>query len=323
MVKKTRDTSRDYAELIPIPADIKKKYKHLNYDSCLHLRLYGEPYSDSRPRLNTNTMGVALINMNKMKKTFGEFYKRSELLQNLTIISPFHMSGKFFMNPTRKDLKEIKKNSKLNNLYKSGKIADLAIKDVDNMLKIHNDILFEPEFRITLEDAWNVGFIDSEKYISEEEYADIFVYYSSKPNSYYLWKIKQSHKYFRYLFSEKNMLVNKRTSKEQLAYIRKLTQSTLKEEKKEKEIKKILKRILATLEEYSADSIKAIADMQDYRYTKRDAQMKVMKYSVKGHRIGETIVDGIGVLLKNLETEELDGGIAEWRNLITLKQSEQ
>ena len=162
-----RDTSRDYAEFVPIPEDIKKKFKHMRYDTCLHIVIYGEPFSDSRPRVNQKTMGVALINMNKFKVVFKDLYNRSELLQNLTIVSPFHMKGKFYKSPTKADLKFIKSKKVLSKLYESEKLADISIKDTDNMLKIHNDILFEPEFRITLDDAWNGGFDDSEKFLSE------------------------------------------------------------------------------------------------------------------------------------------------------------
>ena len=141
-MKKMRDISENFAELIPIPKDIQKLYKDFGYDSCLHIRIYGDPFSDSRPRLNKATMGVGLKNMNEMKKVFKPLYDESELLQNLTIVSPFHIHGIFYRKPTKADIKFIKKsNKKVKSLYAQHKLGDLSIKDVDNMLKIHNDCL--------------------------------------------------------------------------------------------------------------------------------------------------------------------------------------
>ena len=48
-MKKMRDISRNFAEVIPIPKDIQKMYKDFDYDKCLHIRIYGDPFSDSRP----------------------------------------------------------------------------------------------------------------------------------------------------------------------------------------------------------------------------------------------------------------------------------
>lgn len=292
-MSKMRDLSRNYAEMIPIPNDIKKKYKHLNYDSCLHIRIYGEPFSDSRPRLNMNTGGVGLKNMSKMKKVFTPLYESSELLQNLTIISPFHIKGVFYRKPTTSDIKVIKKSNKsIKKLYENKLLADLSVKDVDNMLKIHNDILFSSEYRITLDDAWNVGFLDPEKYLSEEDYADIYVYYSTKPNAFYMYKIQNNHSYFSWLLSEKHMRMFKRDIKAQKKHLTTTIRDEINPLKNEADIRKILKRAFEVLEEYPAVLIKDIADMQEFKYTKSDAQFKVMSMIVKGNKIAEKILKG-------------------------------
>lgn len=289
---KLRDISRNFAKNIPIPADIKKEFKHLNYDSCLHIRIYGEPFSDSRPRINMQTMGVGLKNMNEMKKVFTPLYESSELLQNLTILSPFHIKAVFYRKPTKSDIKFINKSNKaIKALFKSNKLGDMGIKDVDNMLKIHNDILFSNEYRITLDDAWNIGFVKPEKYLSEEDFTDVFVYYSSKPNAYYMYKIQCSQKYYKWLLSEKNMKMNKRSVKDQLKHLRITIKDELNGLKSNKDVRDVLKRSFEVLEEYPATLIKALANMEESKYTKMDAQFKVMTIVTKGNKIAESILN--------------------------------
>lgn len=309
-----RDTSRDYAEMVPIPDDIKKRYKHMKYDKCLHIVIYGEPFSDSRPRVNQKTMGVALINMNKFKVVFKDLYNRSELLQNLTIVSPFHIKGKFYKTPTKADLKYIKSRKGLLKLYESEKLADISIKDTDNMIKIHNDILFEPEFRITLDDAWNGGFHESEKYLSDNERAEIWIYYSSEPNSFYMHKIQRNHKYIRYLISEKNMRQFNRNAKQQFRQIKSVLKDELSLVKSYEDKRKVIKRILSVVEEYPAELVKEIADMRDYRYTKIDAQRKIIQMACVGDKVAEEIVASLSVDLDNELNDDYGGN--QWDNLI-------
>lgn len=310
--KSTRDTSRDYAEFVPIPDDIKRKFKHMKYDTCLHIVIYGEPFSDSRPRVNQKTMGVALINMNKFKVVFKDLYNRSELLQGLTIISPFHIKGKFYKSPTKADLKYIKSKKVLAKLYESEKLADISIKDTDNMLKIHNDILFEPEFRITLDDAWNGGFEDSEKFLSDNERAELWIYYSSDPNNFYKWKIERNHNYTRYLISEKNMRQNNRTPQQQFKHIRSVLKTELSSVKSVADKRKIIKRVLSVIEEYPAILVKSIASMEDYRFNKEDAQRKIIQTACAGDKVAEEIVATLSIEIADTE----DYGGNQWNNLI-------
>ena len=295
-MKKLRDISRNFAEIVPIPKDIQKQYKDFGYDKCLHIRIYGDPFTDSRPRLNKATMGVGLKNMNEMKKVFKPLYDSSEVLQNLTILSPFHIHGVFYRKPTKADIKFIKKsNKKVKSLYAQHKLGDLSIKDVDNMLKIHNDILFSEEFRITLDDAWNVGFHKAEKYLSENDFADIFVYYASKPNAYYLWKMMQNHSYFCWLISEKHMRMNSRTPEQQMKHLRKAIREEMESIKSEADMRTLIRRSFKVLEEYPATLIKQVADMTDAKYTKSDAQYKVMLLICKGNKIAEKIIERGGM----------------------------
>ncbi len=60
--------------------------------------------------------------------------------------------------------------------------------------------------------------------------------------------------------------------------------------KNEADVRKILRRSFEVLEEYPAELIKGIADMQEFKYTKSDAQFKVMSMVAKGNKMAERIL---------------------------------
>lgn len=292
-----RDTSRDYAEVIPAPRDITRRYTDQVYDKCLKIVLYGEPFSDSRPRINKQTSGVGNPNLSKMKKVFNQLYRRSVLLQNLTIVSPFKIELRAYMSPTINDRKYIKNASnRIKKAFESERLGNLAINDIDNMLKIHNDLLFSYEYRILLDDAWNTGVIESHKYLSNNPRAEFYVYYCSKPNNYSMWKIEGSDKYFRWIISEKHMKQHNRNIKEQFNHLKKVMQRELNLLKNENDVRKILKRFSSVLEEYPADLLKELAGYTATSrvFTKYAATLKLMFMLVKGFSIAETILKNGG-----------------------------
>lgn len=289
---KDRDLSKDYAEILPLSNELKRKYRELNYDTCLHIVLYGTPFSDSRPKPNMRTGGIALKNQEKMKKVFKVLYDRSELLQNLTILSPYHMDASFYLKPTKDDVRYIKKaNSKTRKLFAAERLHFMGIKDVDNMLKIHNDILLFDEFRIIIDDAGNVGFGRAEKFLSDTERAEIWIYYSSNPLMYYYNKIINNKRYFRWLMSEKHMKMHHRTSEQQFKHLRKTMMSYIKN-LKEDEMVTLIRSGMDVLEEYSADLIKDIAGIgKDSKFTKEDAHNKLLLTLTSGNKIAEKIAN--------------------------------
>ena len=292
MATKMRDLSRDYAELLPLSKEMKRKYRELNYDTCLHIVLYGTPFSDSRPKPNMKTGGIALKNQEQMKKVFKVLYDNSELLQNLTILSPYHMDASFYLKPTKNDIKYIKKaNAKTKKLLATERLHFMGIKDVDNMLKIHNDILLFDEFRIILDDAGNVGFGRAEKFLSEDERAEIWIYYSSNPLAYYYWKLQNNKHYYRWLLSEKHMRMNHRTPADQFKHLRKTVISYIKD-LSEPEVVNYIRSTMDVLEEYSAQLIKEIAGLgNDSKFTKEDAHNKLLLTLTKGNKIAEKIAN--------------------------------
>ena len=297
-----RDFEKDYAEIVPIPKEIKDRAKKAGYDKCLKIVLHGDPFSDSRPRINKITGGVVLVNIEKMKVIFNLLYNKSELLQNLTIMSPFHMYIKFYMRPTQEDLKYFRKNPRMQRLFERESIFCLARQDVDNMCKIHNDILFVDDRFITLTDSFNVGFYDPEKYLSPNPRAEVYVLYTDgKILPYYKNYIEKTSDYQDYIHSIKNMKQNNRTVEEQFKHIRKILQTNLKEcNGKEVKIRKVLGDLCTRLEKYPAQLIKDLADLDPEtasKFNKLNAVYKLMLLLSKGNPIAVEIIKRGGKLL--------------------------
>lgn len=297
-----RDFEKDYAEIVPIPNEIKSRAKRAGYNKCLKIVLHGDPFSDSRPRINKITGGVVLINIEKMKVIFNLLYNKSELLQNLTIMSPFHMYIKFYMRPTQDDIKYFKNNQRMKRLFEHESIFCLARQDVDNMCKIHNDILFVDDRFITLTDSFNVGFYDPEKYLSPNPRAEVYILYTDgKILPYYKQYIEKTSDYQDYIHSIKNMKQNSRTVEEQFKHMRKILQSNLKEcNGKEAKIRKVLGDLCARLEKYPAQLIKDLADLDPEtasKFNKLNAVYKLMLLLSKGNPIAVEIIKRGGTLL--------------------------
>lgn len=295
-----RDFSRDYAEEIQIPSDIKKKFKHLKYDKCLKIVLHGDPISDERVRHNNANMGRYSPSKPIMEKIFGELYNKSPLLQNTVILSPFHMKLKFYMKTTKVDLKFINKaNKEVQKLYNEEKLGHMDKKDVDNMAKCHNDILFDSKFFVTIDDGFNLGLVDPEKYISADPRVEIEIYYASNPNAYYKMKVLKSAGYFLYLISIKNMIMNKRTSAQQLSYLKKVVKEALNDALVGS-YRSILRRACAYIEEnYSSALIKEMTGLPiNNSFNKKQASYKLMLLLTKGNKIATKIIESGGMAIE-------------------------
>lgn len=298
-----RDIEKDYAKIVPFPKEVKDRAIKLGYNRCLKIVLHGEPFSDSRPRLNKLTGGVVLINMEKMKQVFDILYNKSELLQNLTILSPYHLYCKFYMKATTNDLKYFRNNPRMAGAYKRESLFCLARQDVDNMCKIHNDILFVDDRYIVLTDSFNAGFFDPEKYLSPNPRAEVYVFFNEgKVLPYYQEYIKKTSDYTEWLCSVKNMKQNKRTTKEQFIHLRKIIQTKLKEcNGNETKIRPILARFTSLIEDkYPAGLIKELADIDkdtSMKFNKLNAVFKLMILLVKGDSVAVKIIQSGGKLL--------------------------
>lgn len=299
-----RDTSRDTATMTPLSRELQKKYKEQGYDMCLKLILWGTPYKDSRPKINRMTLGVSNKNMSEMKVSFGRFYKSCPLLQQTTIMSPYHMEFRAYILATVQERRYFKKEAtkRERELYERERMVQLGIQDVDNMLKIHNDILFEPEFRILLDDAWNVGFHEPIKYLvdsKERERVEVSIFYCSKPTRYFQWKMQQNWHVRAWEYGVKHMEMHHRTPAQQFQYLRKKLQAELKTCKNDSEVRELIKKISGQLEkEYPAILLKELSDLElSNRYNRFDSMYKLMTLLVRGHKIAEQIVERGGTRL--------------------------
>ena len=280
---KERDTSRDYAVLIDIPREDKEVCARYGFNTCLKIVLYGDPFSDSRPKPNMKTGGIALVNQNLMKKAFKPFYERCELLKSLTILSPYLLKCNFFLEATEVDKKRIMKLKKyIGDLYYKEKLAHMGEKDVDNMIKIHNDIMLQNEFRIILTDGFNIGTLYSPKLITPNNpRAEVFVYFnnSKEKNDYYREKIEGSSHYAYWQLSYKNYKYqSNRTVKEQIKHMKRVVEEICTPIKSIGTMKRKLGRILEEFKYYPADVIKELAgvtELKSREFNRVDAEYKL------------------------------------------------
>lgn len=280
---KERDTSRDYAVLIDIPREDKEVCARYGFNTCLKIVLYGDPFSDSRPKPNMKTGGIALVNQNLMKKAFKPFYERCDLLKSLTILSPYLLKCNFFLEATEVDKKRIMKLKKyIGDLYYKEKLAHMGEKDVDNMIKIHNDIMLQNEFRIILTDGFNIGTLYSPKLITPNNpRAEVFVYFnnSKEKNDYYREKIEGSSHYAYWQLSYKNYKYqSNRTVKEQIKHMKRVVEEICTPIKSVGTMKRKLGRILEEFKYYPADVIKELAgvtELKSREFNRVDAEYKL------------------------------------------------
>ncbi|MGL5766464.1 MAG: RusA family crossover junction endodeoxyribonuclease [Sarcina sp.] len=281
----------DYAKEIRIPQKWQTpEFKHFGYDKCVEIVLYGDPISDSRPRV-TGFGAVAVINLQKLKQQFKPLYQRSELLQNLMIHSHYHISAKLYMKTTQKDLAFIKKDQSIMKRYKKDMLFDMNIKDVDNMLKVHNDLLFCSDYRITLDDGYNVGFINPEKYTSANPRIVMHILYSSKPDKWSRYKYEDLTPYFEHKICYKYMKMCGRTPRDQVRYLTKYMDNRFKVVTKDPDRIKLIKKLAEVLEEYPSDVLKEMGELEVSRkYNKYDAAVKVLLLILKKYKdIANTI----------------------------------
>lgn len=278
-----RDTSKDYAILTEIPKEDREVCRRYGLNTCLKIVLYGEPFSDSRPKPNMRTGGIALVNQNLMKKAFKPFFERTELLKKLTILSPYLLKCNFYLEATEKDKKRIKKLKKyIGDLYYKEKLAHMGEKDVDNMIKIHNDIMLQNEFRIILTDGYNVGTLFSPKLITPDNpRAEMYVYFnnSKEKNDYYREKITESLHYEYWQLSYKNFKYqSNRSIKEQIKHMKKIIENGCSSIKTISSMKRKLGRILEEFKYYPADVIKELAgvtELKSKEFNRIDAEYKL------------------------------------------------
>lgn len=292
---------------------------YLNYNKKLTLIIYGEPMADTRPRF---VHGVAVsVNTNLLRSLFIPFYKQDKLLTNLLIDSPFHLGFKFFMTPSqklRKNImslkiggKKLKKNELIRKLYLKDKLHDLTIKDIDNMMKIYNDLFMTEEARLTLDDGFNIGVTSINKYISENPRTEITCYFSDNPHPYFKSIMHDHASYFKFRLSEKNMLMYNRNIQQQLDFLTSIIKIEL-DGLNEAKTKDKIKQILTFFEDnYSA---KLLEDLTAGFYTNKELKSinkfhnikTLLMYLLRYNKIARDILTGAMKKYESLMCEELN-----------------
>lgn len=248
-----------------------------NFNKVLRIRIMGDPIPDSRPRV-LSTGAVFLVNKALLEKRFSEVYKECDLLKRIVVTGPYIIGGNFFVSTTKKDIPIMKQFGEYSKVFADlEKHFDVSIEDVDNYLKSHNDVMFTSSFHITTDDAYNVGFANSFKYLSDNPRAEIDIVFSDKPKMNYIqYKQMASMNYLTMLLSEKAIVHMHRinTSKEQLKYIKNVMEHYFEhpEYKHEKKKKDVIKKVISSMMNYSNEFIRKLADidLNDRHYNRNN-----------------------------------------------------
>lgn len=315
-----RDMRNDYAELIQIPREYRDKCKKYGYDKCLKVVFYGDPISDSRPKTNKLTGGVHLPNQEKMEVIFNNLLNRSELLQNLTIKSYYHIAYKYYVSATQKDIKLFKKDSKLWKDYTNEKLMCLYREDLDNEIKLSNDIMFTRNKFILLTDSFNPGIFEAEQWISPNPRSEVLYFFTEKvKNKYYKEVIERSSDWSDYLLSKKHMTQNNRSYADQVDYMKRFIKLRIKDLNTEKQMSSFISYVSKRIEvEYSADDIKGLAKLEKdlkHKFNKNQAIIKVLHLIFKGNKLAEQILNKGGKVVDAYSRNGIDSNEyeEEWR----------
>lgn len=177
--------------------------KDRKYDSMLSIIIPGEPLVDTRPRV----MGSFAFTENKnlIVSIFKEYYKFDEVLKNLTIQGEYALYIDGYFSITKKDLKLLQRYfDKDYKLFIKEKLPHIGIKDTDNHAKLHNDLLMDKAFFITLDDAYNFHCASTKWYTPDKPRTEMVLYFNSKRKLDFIhYKFEHSKAYFNYLISDK------------------------------------------------------------------------------------------------------------------------
>ena len=282
----------DYAIITPMPTAAKRELKSYGYDKCLKIVLHGDPITASHRASRGHVINV---NLAKLKARFKPLYHSSELLQNTMIHSVYHIDYKYYLKTTIKDMAFIKKDHALLFKYNKDKLEDLSIKDIDNMQKVHGDLIFTRDFRLTIDDAYNVGYHRPEKFTSKRPRVEILIYFRSKMTKWHKYKILGSALHMEHLVCHKAMMMAKRDYKKQMSYLRKYINKELDKTKKVPDQVKIIKRLANVLEEYPVDTLKSMGNLskQHRKFNKYDAVLKIIMLLLSKHRDLVDVMTGL------------------------------
>lgn len=274
--------NKDYLKIIEIPDRLKYIAKQYNFNKCALIVYHGVPVADERPRLGAG--GKTFVpNAGLLRKIANNLLTVSEDARKTTITSFYSLACDFYMPITATVEKFISKHPKLQKLYDNDRLPCTTVKDVDNLLKSHNDIMFVYNTFIVLNDTFNVNIGISNKYYSKNPRSEVYILFSDrKPDKFTEWNITRSSSYFYYQLSYKYLLVNNMDYRYDKRKIINHLRSVINEKFEKVRNEKILKSVIGKihklfLESYSSEALKYLVNETDnHNFNKENAIHKLL-----------------------------------------------
>lgn len=276
------DMNKDYLKIIEIPDRLKYIAKQYNFNKCALIVYHGVPVADERPRLGAG--GKTFVpNAGLLRKIANNLITVSDEAKKTTITSFYSLACDFYMPITSTVEKFISKYPKLQKLYDNDKLPCTTVKDVDNLLKSHNDIMFVYNTFIVLNDTFNVNIGISNKYYSKNPRSEVYILFSDrKPDKFTQWNIERSSSYFYYELSYKYLLVNNMDYKYDrlkiLKHLKQVINNKFEKVRNEKILKSVIGKIHKLfLESYSSEALKYLVNETDnHNFNKENAIHKLL-----------------------------------------------
>lgn len=269
----------------------------MQYNRLLKITIPGEPMTDSRPRVMGNI--AVSVNKNKLVDIFKFMYKSDKILQKTYITSPYYVVMRGYFSMSKVDRKIIAMFPHDYELFKAEKLqhVDVKLYDVDNMVKVHNDLFIDYLYKITMDDAFNTKLYGEKFYTPDNPRIEIEIYYNDGViDGFYAYKAFKTKAFFDYKISEKFQHVHNLS----LVQFKEHFYNTIKirydEQKTVKEKQSFLKSVFTYIQSLGVERADELTN------TKLDA---VKMFKVDKHKIliGD-ILEHLGVETKVKDTGE-------------------
>lgn len=269
--KEIEDRFIDTRDLVTVeklkkPYVLNKNQFSYKFKNRLTIIIPGKVIADSRPRvLSTHT-----FNPHKalLMRIFKNIYTNSPL-EDMIILSAMKFDIEIYEKPSDTFKKETKRKKLNIDLYKQ---PVLAKPDIDNVAKVHYDILQDIVYSVILHDEF---IIDSSltKYYSETEYSKCIIYFNEILSDFEEYVVYRSADFFKFKFTYKYMCMNKIKPEKWYDFIRKITE-------KKSINKKFIKFFKKTLNTYDISVLNKIAPQHE-QYTKSE-QINMISFDLFG-----------------------------------------
>lgn len=272
-----------------------------SYNRKLSITIPGEPMTDSRPRV----MGRVAVSVNKniLVDLFKSMYKSDKVLQNVYIYSPQCVVMRGYMSMSKVDRKEIARFPKDFELFMQEKLehVDVKLYDVDNMVKVHNDLFIDYEYKIVMDDAFNTKLYGEKFYTPDNPRIEIDIYYNDFYadgiyDNWYMYKAFKTKSFFDYMLSDKYQTMHNMSIDKFKEHFYSVIKKRYEEQKTVKAKEALLKSVFMYTNSLSVDRATELS------ISKLDA---IRMYKVDRHKIliGD-ILEQLGIETKIKDTGE-------------------